>query len=139
MPSKNNDKEIEEPLEPEELEELEAPTTAESLSDVAAAVTEMRRELRKSLAWSQIIHQQNKRIQRRLTMMTVGNYIRLLILLSPLIIAAIYLPPIIRRAVEFYDNVMTTTTNSIPTRSLETVRYWLQSASSPSSTSSPEK
>lgn len=138
MSSKNNDKEIEEPLELDESENSEVPATAASLSEVAAAVTEMRRELRKSLAWSQIIHQQNKRIQHRLTMMTLGNYIRLLILLSPLIIAAIYLPPILRRAVEFYDTVMTTTTNAIPTRSLETVRQWLQSAS-PSPTSSPEK
>lgn len=53
---------------------------------------ELRRDVRKLMAWSQIIHQQNRAIKRRLTWMTIGSYLRLLLLLAPLILLAIYVP-----------------------------------------------
>ena len=50
----------------------------------------------------QAIFEQNRKIQRRLTMMVIGNYLRLALIVIPLILGAIYLPPLIADLYEQY-------------------------------------
>ncbi|MBI4993265.1 MAG: hypothetical protein HZC26_04000 [Candidatus Magasanikbacteria bacterium] len=52
--------------------------------------------IEKNIKWSQVIYEQNRKIKRRLTWMVVGGYLRLMIVVVPLILAFIYLPPLIR-------------------------------------------
>ncbi|MBI2444254.1 MAG: hypothetical protein HYV42_03375 [Candidatus Magasanikbacteria bacterium] len=54
--------------------------------------------LEKNLKWSQIIYEQNRKISRRLTWLAVGSWLRLLILLTPIILGLIFLPPLVRKA-----------------------------------------
>lgn len=54
--------------------------------------------IEKNIKWSQVIYNQNRKIQRRLTWMTIGSYTRLFLILIPLILGIIYLPPIISDA-----------------------------------------
>lgn len=74
-------------------------------ADKPANLDELRRDVRKLMAWSQLIHEQNKAIKRRLTWMAVGSYIRLALILAPLILAAIYVPPLIRQGIDTYNSI----------------------------------
>ena len=53
--------------------------------------------LEKNLKWSEVIYEQNKKIQRRLTWMAIGSYLRLLLILIPLIVAIVYLPKLMKQ------------------------------------------
>ncbi|MBI4427136.1 MAG: hypothetical protein HY569_01465 [Candidatus Magasanikbacteria bacterium] len=62
--------------------------------------------IEKNIKWSQVIYEQNKGIKRRLTWMVVGGYLRLLIVVVPLILAFIYLPPILKDLFAQYSNLL---------------------------------
>lgn len=62
--------------------------------------------LEKNLKWSQLIYEQNRKIKRRLTLMAVGNYLRLFMILAPLILAVIYLPPLIEKLLATYGGLL---------------------------------
>ena len=64
--------------------------------------------LEKNLKWSQLIFEQNKKIQRSLTWMLIGSYLKLLIVVIPLIIAAIYLPPLLGNVFSQYQAILGT-------------------------------
>ena len=68
-------------------------------------LVELRRDVRKVMAWCQIIHQQNRAIKRRLTWMTIGSYIRLFLFLVPLALLAIYVPRWINEFRQTMDSV----------------------------------
>ena len=61
-----------------------------------------------NVRWSQVIYEQNKKISRRLTAMTVASYLRLFIFIIPLILAFIFLPPIFHDLMEQYANIFGT-------------------------------
>lgn len=60
----------------------------------------------KNIKWSQVIYEQNRGIKRRLTWMLIGSYLRLLIIVVPIILAIIYLPPLIRDLFEQYAGII---------------------------------
>lgn len=62
--------------------------------------------LEKNLKMSEIIFEQNKKIKNRLTMMIVGNYVKLLLVIIPLIIAFIYLPPLLAPVLSQYNELL---------------------------------
>ncbi|MBI5222521.1 MAG: hypothetical protein HY980_03425 [Candidatus Magasanikbacteria bacterium] len=62
--------------------------------------------IEKNIKWSQVIYEQNRGIKRRLTMMVLGSYLRLLLIIVPLILAAIYLPPIVKNLLGQYGDLM---------------------------------
>src|SRR3989344_3083338 len=53
--------------------------------------------IEKNIKWCQVIYEQNRKIKRRLTMMVVGNYLRLFLIIAPIVLAIIYLPPLIEK------------------------------------------
>lgn len=60
----------------------------------------------KNIKWSQVLYEQNKKIKRRLTLMAVGSYLRLALILVPLLIAFIYLPPLFSQFWSQYSNLL---------------------------------
>lgn len=62
--------------------------------------------IEKNIKWSQAIYEQNEKIKRRITMMVVGSYLRLLLILVPLVLALIYLPPLLQQALSQYSELL---------------------------------
>jgi len=60
----------------------------------------------KNLKWSQIIYEQNKKIKRRLTIMAIGSYLRLALILIPIIFAIFYLPPLLKNMISQYQSIL---------------------------------
>lgn len=52
--------------------------------------------LKQHIELSQKIEEQNKKIQRRINLMVIGSYVRLLIILIPIILGIIYIPSFIK-------------------------------------------
>jgi len=83
----------------EEVEE----TTKELKADInegkmATNSTDTTKELlEKNLKWSQIIYEQNRKINRKLVWAAVAGWLRLLIILVPLALALLYMPPILKQ------------------------------------------
>lgn len=61
--------------------------------------------LEKNLKWSQIIYEQNRKLNHKLIWSAIASWLRLLIILVPLVLAILYLPRIIRDARYQYENM----------------------------------
>lgn len=59
----------------------------------AASVEEL---LEKNLKWSQIIYEQNRKIQHKLLWLAIGSWVRVLIIAVPLVLATILFSPLLR-------------------------------------------
>ena len=73
--------------------------------------------IEKNLKWSQIIYEQNRKINSKLFWTAVSNWIRTLIILVPLILAGIFLPPIIKDVWSNYTSVFNFSDNKEQTTS----------------------
>src|SRR3990167_10262362 len=62
--------------------------------------------LEKNLKWSQIIYEQNRKINNKLLWSAVANWLRLLIIVVHFILAIIYLPAIIKNFKDQYMNFL---------------------------------
>jgi len=62
--------------------------------------------IEKNIKWSQVIYEQNKKIKRRLDWMIIAGYLKLLIIIAPIILALIYLPPILKDLINQYSNLV---------------------------------
>jgi hypothetical protein len=52
------------------------------------------------------VYDQNRKIKRRLTIMIIGGYLRVLIIVLPIILAIIYLPPILKPLFQQYNDIL---------------------------------
>lgn len=64
--------------------------------------------LEKNLKWAEILYEQNKRINRKLNLLTIGGMIRFLVILIPLVLAFIFIPPFLRSFSESYGGFLKT-------------------------------
>ncbi len=67
-----------------------------------SAVTEekdIKNLLEKNLKWSQIIYEQNRRLQQAMTWMLIGNWIRLFILLVTVLFVIFFIGPTLRQII----------------------------------------
>ena len=62
--------------------------------------------IEKNIKWSQVIYEQNRKIKHRLTMMVVGNYLRLLLIIAPIVLGFIFLPPLLEDIFGQYGNIL---------------------------------
>ncbi|MFA7244561.1 MAG: hypothetical protein WC070_00040 [Candidatus Magasanikbacteria bacterium] len=62
--------------------------------------------IEKNIKWSQVIYNQNKKIKRRLTMLVIGNYLRLFLILAPIILGILYFPEIIAKTNEYFGQYL---------------------------------
>jgi hypothetical protein len=69
--------------------------------------------LEKNLKWSQIIYEQNRKINSKLFWMSVAGWIRLVIIVVPILLALWFLPPVIRDAKGAYDKFFDSKSSSV--------------------------
>jgi len=96
----SSDTETKDPSEAVESVVVHPPVT--ETKQQSAGNTALRELIEKNIKWSQVIYNQNRKIQRRLTWMTVGNYLRLFIIVAPIILGIIFLPSMFEQFMEQY-------------------------------------
>ncbi|KKW34329.1 MAG: hypothetical protein UY79_C0002G0024 [Parcubacteria group bacterium GW2011_GWA2_53_21] len=74
----------------------EAAERVETAAPKDASPLALRDLLEKNLKWSQIIYEQNRRINSKLLWAAAANWLRLLVIIVPLIWAVWYLPSILK-------------------------------------------
>lgn len=62
--------------------------------------------IEKNIKWSQVIYDQNKKIKKRLGWMVAGSYLKLILIIAPIIIAMIYLPPLMEQFMAQYSQLL---------------------------------
>lgn len=62
--------------------------------------------LLQNIEWSKRIYEQNEQIAKRMLYMVIGNYLRLVILLVPIVLAIIYLPPRVQELLSVVRNFL---------------------------------
>ena len=69
--------------------------------------------LEKNLKWSQIIYEQNRRINRKLLWSAIAGWVRLLLILVSLIFALLFLPPVIKNLWSQYGDLLGVTKSEL--------------------------
>lgn len=62
--------------------------------------------LEKNLKWSQIIYEQNRKINNKLMWSAIANWFRILIIVIPLALAIWFLPPVIKGLQNTYGGLL---------------------------------
>ncbi|PIT87271.1 MAG: hypothetical protein COU31_03855 [Candidatus Magasanikbacteria bacterium CG10_big_fil_rev_8_21_14_0_10_40_10] len=62
--------------------------------------------LEKNLKWSQIIYEQNRKINRKLIWAAVAGWIKLFLIITPLVLGILYLSPFLKQAYKQYGNLV---------------------------------
>jgi len=60
----------------------------------------------KNLQWSQLIYEQNKKIQHRLTLIVITKYIWIALVVIPTILGFIYLPTLLEQFTKQYSGLL---------------------------------
>lgn len=68
--------------------------------------------IEKNIKWSQVVYHQNKAIKHRLSLMVLGSYLRLALVLIPIVLGIIYLPPFFSDIKTRYESVMSSLGNN---------------------------
>lgn len=96
-----------------------APTVKKENKDISPAA--LRELMEKNLKWSQIIYEQNRKINRKLLWTALAGWLRLLILIAlvavPIVLGFMYLPALVRDTRAKIDSLsgkITSTTNQLP-------------------------
>ena len=76
----------------EDLEIGVEPTADMSITTSHDSLKEL---IEKNIKWSQVVYHQNKAIKHRLSLMVLGSYLRLALILTPNVLGIIYLPPFV--------------------------------------------
>lgn len=84
-------------------EEAKVPLAKTSKEATPEALRDL---LEKNLKWSQIIYEQNRRINRKMFWYAFAGWLRLLVIVVPLVLAVVFLPPFIRQAWEQYQGLI---------------------------------
>lgn len=89
----------------EDIKVEEKPPVLESKPDEAKPEG-LKELIEKNIKWTQVVYEQNQKIKHRITMMVIGSYLRLLLIVVPIIFAVIYLPPLLRPVFEQYSALL---------------------------------
>jgi|GEM_PF-979023 len=73
----------------------------------------LRELLEKNLKWSQIIYEQNRKINRKLFWYDLAGWLRLFLILAPIILAIIFLPPIVKDLWQKYGGLVSGTSGIV--------------------------
>jgi len=102
---KNDDSRTESQID-DKIEKVE--TDSLEKNDVAETTPkeEIKELLEKNLKWSQIIYEQNRRINRKLLWTAIAGWLRLLLILIPLVLALLFLPTILNNVWSQYGELL---------------------------------
>jgi len=67
---------------------------------------DLQKLVEKNLKWSQIIYEQNRKINSKLFWMSVFGWIKALIIIIPIVLAILFLPPLVTGWVERYNGIL---------------------------------
>ncbi|MBU0597206.1 hypothetical protein KJ641_04355 [Patescibacteria group bacterium] len=105
IPKKN--KKVEKSEEDNLTTEKTKESTTSSEVDVSKNSNDSLKELiEKNIKWSQVIYNQNKEIKHRLTLMTVATWVRILLFVIPIVLAIIFLPPLLDSVLGQYGDLL---------------------------------
>lgn len=62
--------------------------------------------LEKNLKWSQIIYEQNRKINRKMLWAAIGSWLKVLLIAVPLVLGLLYLPPLIKQLTSSYTDLL---------------------------------
>ncbi|MFH1790349.1 MAG: hypothetical protein ABH832_04765 [bacterium] len=82
--------------------ELDLSADEESVAMEEPSIREL---LEKNLKWSQIIYEQNRKINRKMLWSAIFGWLRLIIILAPIILAVLFLPPILKELWNYYTTL----------------------------------
>ncbi|MSU75804.1 MAG: hypothetical protein EXS55_04815 [Candidatus Magasanikbacteria bacterium] len=68
--------------------------------------------LEKNLKWSQIIYEQNRKINTKLLWMNIGSWFRVFIIIAPVILGVIFFPSLYRKFQDRYGALFSIPTNA---------------------------
>ena len=74
--------------------------------ETAKSEPSLKELIEKNLKWSQIIYEQNRKINNKLLWSAVANWLRLLIILMLIILAFIFLPPLLKNVWSQYSDLL---------------------------------
>lgn len=83
-----------------------AETKMEIKSDEELNKEDLRDLMVKNLKWSQIIYEQNRKINRKLTWAAIASWLRVLIIVVPILLALWFLPPLIKQYYGMYGSLL---------------------------------
>jgi hypothetical protein len=79
-------------------------------SDESVSNADLKELLEKNLKWSQIIYEQNRKIHSKLLWTAVASWIRIAVIAVPIILAFIFLPPLLKDIWGQYGELLGITT-----------------------------
>ena len=77
--------------------------------------------IEKNLKWSQIIYEQNRKMNNKLLWSAIADWLRLVIILVPIVLALLFLPPILSSLWTQYQNMIGGSTNGPNNYSLDQI------------------
>ncbi len=77
-----------------------------AVADTIEGGGDLKTLVEKNIKWSQALYDQNQKILRRMTMMTIANYLRLALFVIPLIFALVYLPSLFKQYIGSYQELL---------------------------------
>ena len=86
----------------DETEKKQEPIIAEAVKPEPS----LKELIEKNLKWSQIIYEQNRKINNKLLWSTIASWFYIIIILAPIVVGIIYLPPLLKPIISQYQNLM---------------------------------
>lgn len=93
---KDKPKQLEKEENKDKKTEREAESAKKETTVLADKEDDVKELLEKNLKWSQIIYEQNRKINHKLMWAAVAGWLRLFLILAPLVLAIFYLLPVIK-------------------------------------------
>ena len=77
--------------------------------------------LEKNLKWSQIIYEQNRRLNHKLIWAAVAGWLRLFLIVVPLVLAFFYLSPFVKQVWQSYNSLLGFTSSSVTNTQIDSL------------------
>jgi hypothetical protein len=75
-------------------------------SDESVTTADLKELLEKNLKWSQIIYEQNRKLNNKLLWAAIASWMRILLIVIPLIAALLFLPPLLKDVWSQYGDLL---------------------------------
>ena len=90
-------------------------------AEKAGAEESVEELLKKNLKWSQIIYEQNRKINNKLLWSTIASWLYFVILIAPIVIGMIFLPPLLKNVWSQYADLLGTGAGQTASSSQSTI------------------
>lgn len=86
----------------------ESVTPAKKINTTEAAKADpsLKELIEKNLKWSQIIYEQNRKINNKLLWTAIANWFKVLLILVPLVLAILFLGPLLKGVISQYSDLL---------------------------------